>query len=535
MESCAIRPAAQRRTSGPTSVLVEYNAFGFLRVYWPIVELVVLEEDLDERRPRGDCALDQRLGQRVFDIFLQGATQRTRSVTAVAGSLIEHPLLGFVSHTYGDRFLCQVLVELVDHQLQNLDQIGFGQCAEQDDFVKPVQELGVESALDFVLHQVFDLLRHHLFLLRLEPEPFPLLQVAGANVGSHDDDGVLEVHRVAETVGELAIFKDLQQDVEDIRVRLFDFVQQDDRIRCALHALSQLAALFVANVSRRRADQLRDRVLLHELGHVEANQRLLAAKHELCQRARDFRFADPSRTEEQERADRPIRAFQAGTRAADGASQGDDRLVLRDNAPVQLFLDAQQLLGLFFLDRSDRNAGPARYHVLDVLPTDNAGGGFIEVVFFAQGAQVLALFAFLVRVEARLLELVVRDGVLHTVDDELDSLLDLRDLLGQRGLAQLHAGAGFVDQVDGLVGQEAIRNVAARMGDGEVDRVVGVGDGVELLVAVLDTEQNFGGIAFVRRRDFDRLETTLQRTVFLDRLAIFAGGGGADALNLAPG
>src|SRR2546426_9766105 len=57
--------------------------------------------------------------------------------------------------------------------------------------------------------------------------------------------------------------------------------------------------------------------------------------------------------------------------------------------------------------------------------------GFIEVVFFAKGAQVLALFAFLVRVEARLLELVVRDGVFHAVYDELDPLLDLRDLLRQ--------------------------------------------------------------------------------------------------------
>src|SRR6266567_330558 len=56
---------------------------------------------------------------------------------------------------------------------------------------------------------------------------------------------------------------------------------------------------------------------------------------------------------------------------------------------------------------------------------------FIEVVFFAKGAQVLALFAFLVRVEARLLELVVRDGVFHAVYDELDPLLDLRDLLRQ--------------------------------------------------------------------------------------------------------
>ena len=111
------------------------------------------------------------------------------------------------------------------------------------------------------------------------------------------------------------------------------------------------------------------------------------------------------------------------------------------------------------------------------------------MVFFAKGAQVLALLAFLVRVEARLLELVVRDGVLHTVDDELDALLDFGDLFRQRSLAQLYARPGFVDQVDGLVRKEAVRNIAVRMRYREVDGLVGVGDGVELLVAVFDSEQ----------------------------------------------
>src|ERR1019366_8606056 len=133
----------------------------------------------------------------------------------------------------------------------------------------------------------------------------------------------------------------------------------------------------------------------------------------------------------EERTDGAVRVLQAGTRAADGAGQGSDRLVLRDHALVQLFLDAQQLLRLFFLDRGDGDASPARYHILDVLPTDNADGGFIEVVFFAKGTQVLALFAFLVRVDERLLELMARDGVFHAVYDELDPLLDLRHLLRQ--------------------------------------------------------------------------------------------------------
>ena len=225
--------------------------------------------------------------------------------------------------------------------------------------------------------------------------------------------------------------------------------------------------------------------------------------------------------------------LQAGARTADGASQSADRLVLRDDALVQLFFDAQQLLRLFFLDRGDGHAGPARDDVFDVLAVDHAGGRLVEMIFLAQGAQVLALLAFFVGVEACLLELVIRDGVFHAMHDELDALLDFGQLFRQRSLAQLDAGSGFVDQIDGLVGQEAVRDVAVRMRDREVDGVVGVGDGVELLVAVLDAEQNLDRVGLVRRRNFDGLEAALERTVLFDRLAILAGRGGADALNFA--
>src|SRR5882762_5613258 len=354
-----------------------------------------------------------------------------------------------------------------------------------------------------------------------------------ADVRGHDDDGVLEIYRVAETVGEVAIFEHLQQYVEDIRVRLLDFVEQHDAVRSTLHTFCELSAFLVADISWRRADELRDRVLLHELGHIEADQRLLAAEHELRQGARHFRLADACGAEEQERSNRPVRALQPGPRTADGAGQSHDRLILRTHAPVQLFFNAQQLRRFLFLERHDGHAGPARNHIFNVFPANDAARRFVEVVLLTQGAQVLAFLAFFVGVEARLLELVVRDGVVHAVRDELDALLHFGDFFRHGGLAQLHASTGFVDQVDGLVGQKAVWNVAVRMRDRESDRVVGVGDGVKLLVALLDAEQNLGGIGFVRGRNLDRLEAALERTVFLDGLAIFARRGGADALNFA--
>src|SRR6516162_7679289 len=52
-------------------VFVQQHALCLFRIYRAVEELVVFEEDLDERGARRDRALDQRLGQRVFDVLLQ--------------------------------------------------------------------------------------------------------------------------------------------------------------------------------------------------------------------------------------------------------------------------------------------------------------------------------------------------------------------------------------------------------------------------------------------------------------------------------
>ena len=89
--------------------------------------------------------------------------------------------------------------------------------------------------------------------------------------------------------------------------------------------------------------------------------------------------------------------------------------------------------------------------------------------------------------------------------------------------AQFHARAGFVDQIDGLVRQEAVRNVAAGSEDGRFDGLVRVADRMELLVAVLDAEQDLDGIGFAGRRNLHGLEAAFQRRSFSIDLRNSAG------------
>src|SRR6478752_6480566 len=97
------------------------------------------------------------------------------------------------------------------------------------------------------------------------------------------------------------------------------------------------------------------------------------------------------------------------------------------------------------------------------------------------------------------------------------------------------ASGGLVDQVDGLVGQEAVADVAV----GEVrrrdDRAVGDLHLVVRLVAVAQALQDVDGVRKARLGDLDRLEAALERGILLEVLAVLVERGRADRLQLAAG
>ena len=105
--------------------------------------------------------------------------------------------------------------------------------------------------------------------------PKPMLaarHIAGAGVGRHDQDDVAEVGLAAVVVGQRRVVHHLEQDVEQVRVRLLDLVEHQHGVRRLADRVGQQAALVEADVAGRRADQPRHGVLLHVLGHVEAEE-----------------------------------------------------------------------------------------------------------------------------------------------------------------------------------------------------------------------------------------------------------------------
>jgi hypothetical protein len=97
----------------------------------------------------------------------------------------------------------------------------------------------------------------------------------------------------------------------------------------------------------------------------------------------------------------------------------------------------------------------------------------------------------------------------------------------------LDLGGGLVDQVDGLVRQEAVGDVAVReFGRGHDGRVGDLHAMVHLVLFLQAAQDGDGGFHAGLAHD-DLLEAALQRGVLLDVLAVFVQRGGAHAVQLA--
>ena len=114
-----------------------------------------------------------------------------------------------------------------------------------------------------------------------------------------------------------------------------------------------------------------------------------------------------------------------------------------------------------------------------------------------------------------------------------DAALELVELRRHRVDLHSQLRRGFVDQVDRLVRQEAIRDVAIRQhGRGDQRRVLEL-HAVMDLVALAQAPQDADGVLDRRLADQDGLEPALERRVLLDVFPVFVERRRADGVQLA--
>src|SRR4051794_20047315 len=499
--------------------------------------LLALGRPADHHRAAGhELGAQDEVGQRVLDVALDRAAQRPGAHRRVP-PLVDQQVLGILGELELELTLGQGLPDAAQEQLDDRLDLVLLQLVEDDDVVDAVEELGPEHLLELAHDATLHVLVGHAGLVvgDREAERGVPRDLAGPDVRGHDHDRVAEVHRAALRVGQAAVLQDLQEDVEDVRVRLLDLVEEEHAVRLAAHGLGELAALVVADVARRGADEARDGVLLHVLRHVDAHHRVLVAEQELGERAGQLRLADARRAEEDERAGRALGVLEARARAADRLRDDLDGGVLADHALVELLLHAHQLLRLGLGQLEHRDAGPHRDDVGDLLLADGRplGVALAPLPLLLELALLVGQLALGVAEVRGLLELLGLDRGLLGAPRLLDLLLEL-PVHGRGGhRLDAHARGGLVDEVDCLVGQLAVGDVAVRELGGRLERLVGDVHLVVLLVAVPQALEDLHGLVGRRLVDADLLEAALQRGVALQVLAVLVERRRADRLQLA--
>ena len=407
-----------------------------------------------------------------------------------------------------------------------------------------------------------------------------LLYHLGSDVGGHDQDGVLEVHRPAFVVGQTAVVQYLKQYVEHVRMGLLYLVQQDYRVGLAPYRLSELTALVISDVSRRSADQTGDTVPFLILAHVDTGHHVLVIEQGLGKGLGQLCLTYTGGTEEHERAYGPLLVLQSGTASAHSIGHSTYGLILTHHSLVQHVLHVQQF-GLLALEHTGhRYAGPFGDYLGYVLRLHRLvdkrvrigrllrrqlvylllGRGYLAVPQLGHtaivtaafrlislipvlldvrallgdtGQQVLFHLPFAVQIFQLFLCLfygcldllqfgrtaLTLDGL--TLDLQLaDLTVELVNRVRHRIHLQTQFRRGLVYEVNGLVREETVRDVSVRQLHRCNDGVIVDMHLVVVLVFFLQSTQDGNRLRGSRLVHHYHLETTLQSLVLLKILAV---------------
>src|SRR5690606_19438142 len=100
--------------------------------------------------------------------------------------------------------------------------------------VETIEELGSVRFIQFISSVSLSL-----FVCKIDVQVIWL-----ANVRCHNDNDFTEINGAADIISQTAIRQDLKEDIENIRMRLFDFIEQIDAYRLLSDLVRQDTARF---------------------------------------------------------------------------------------------------------------------------------------------------------------------------------------------------------------------------------------------------------------------------------------------------
>src|SRR6185312_10498096 len=215
------------------------------------------------------------------------------------------------------------------------------QRLKKNDLIDPIEEFRSYGLSQQVHHFQLGPVHHLRPVLFCDILEIGLYDLA-PHIAGHDDDRVLEIDHPALIVRQPSIVQYLQQNIENVRVRLFYLIQKDHTVGFAPDSLRQLPAFIISYVFRRRPDQPAYRMLFLVLAHIDPRHHAFVIEKIFRKGLRELGLADPRSAEEDERSDRTPGILETRPAPAYRIRDRLDGFILPDDAFMQFVLEVQE-------------------------------------------------------------------------------------------------------------------------------------------------------------------------------------------------
>ena len=323
-------------------------------------------------------------------------------------------------------------------------------------------------------------------------------------------------------IGEGTLLHDLQQQTQHLRVGFLDLIQQHQAVGAAANRLGQLAALIVADIAGRRADEPGHGVLFHIFRHIQPQHGILAAINLRGQSPAQLCFSHAGGTGKQQAGDGSACVPNAGKTPADGLRHSLHRFGLPHDVGREQPLQIQEPFPLPCRQPSHRNARPGRDHQGNVRPGHRPGPLAIRRALH----KALHLVPELCRP--------LKPALPHGLPQFLLQLFPGGGAPGAEYALHFRPGRSLVQQVNGLVRKIEVRKIPDGQPDRLLQRLLRNAQPVVLLQPGLQGPENFHRSVVIRLLHIDRAKPPLQGSVLFDILPVLLPGGGPNHLQLSP-
>ncbi len=356
-----------------------------------------------------------------------------------------------------------VSCHILHHDTQDGSKVFLRNRLENNDIVDTVQKFRSEQTMHLFHHARFNELIVLCFFISagIKAETLRTHDLLGASIGRHDDDRILKGNRSTLGIGNVSIVQHLQQNIQHIRMSLFNFIKKNNRIGISTHLFAELSSLVIADIAWRGTDHFRNAVLLHVFGHIDTDKIGFRSKHRLGQCLTELRFSHACRAKEHEGANRALRILQTYAASTNGSGHCGHSFRLSDHTTMKGFFKVHQSLRFSLRELFYRNSSPLRNNLCNIGFSDmQLMLCFFVLPFSKRKIQLRSLTKLFLFQLGSCFKILSPNAVLLFCIHLLELCTDFFDGCRLTGMKDTKLRGCLIDEINGLIREETIIDVS---------------------------------------------------------------------------